>query len=179
MAFVRPALVLILVTICAIAQSTNNAANTKKCDATFATLCWPRIVAGPFAISAPPGWKFRQLNGVDSFVGEFVGDDVVLTFDFGRYSTELRKARKPAYVITKKSIGGYAAKVVIPWTPGNGLTGVYIRAKGHDALCLWGKNLTSTEQELALEIFETIRFRGGPMPPTVIPPSPPPPATKD
>jgi hypothetical protein len=48
--------------------------------------------------------------GVDSYVGEFVGDGIVLTFDFGRYSTELRKAKKPAYIITKESVGELSAR---------------------------------------------------------------------
>jgi hypothetical protein len=100
---------------------------------------------------------------------------MTLTFDFGRYSTELRHAKKPAYIITKKSIDGRTAKVVSPRTPGNGITGVLVRLDGHDALCLWGKNLSIEQQALAFKMFETLRF-GGPMPPYVIPPPPPPPA---
>jgi len=108
--------------------------------------------------------------GVDSYVGEFVGDGIALTFDFGRYSTELRKANKPAHIITKESIGGLYAKVVSPRTAGNGITGVYFRKiPGHDELCIWGTDLTAAQQKMALKIFETIQF-GGPMPP------PPPPA---
>jgi hypothetical protein len=100
---------------------------------------------------------------------------VTLTFDFGRYSTELRHTKKPAYVVRKKSIDGRSAKVVNPRTPGNGITGVLVHLGGHDALCLWGKNLTVEQQALALKIFDTLRF-GGPMPPSIIPPPPPPPA---
>jgi hypothetical protein len=125
---------------------------------------------------APSGWEFRQLPGVDSYVGEFVGSGVTLTFDSGRYSTELRHAKKPAYIITKKAIDGRSAKVVTPRTPGNGITGVLVRLAGHDALCLWGKNLSSEQQALALKIFDTLRF-GGPVPQHLIPP-PPPPAKK-
>ena len=64
--------------------------------------------------------------GVDWFVGEFIGDGIALTFDFGRYSTELRKAKKPAYIIAK-SLWWISAKVVRPRTAGNGITGVYFR----------------------------------------------------
>lgn len=130
---------------------------------------WHKLDAGPFSILAPSGWEFHQLMGVDSYVGEFVGDGVNLTFDFGRYSTELRHAKKPAYIINEKSIDGRAAKVVSPRTPGNGITGILVRLDSHDALCLWGKNLSVEQQALALKIFETLQF-GGPMPPSVIPP---------
>ena len=51
-----------------------------------APACWHKLDAGPFSILAPPNWEFHQLAGVDSYVGEFVGDGVVLTFDFGGYS---------------------------------------------------------------------------------------------
>jgi hypothetical protein len=138
---------------------------------------WHKLDAGPFSISAPSGWEFHQLTGVDSYVGEFVGDGVTLTFDFGRYSTELRHAKKPAYIITKKFIDGRTARVVSPRTSGNGITGVLVHLDGHDALCLWGKNLSVEQEALAFKIFETLRF-GGPMPPSLIPPPPPPPAKK-
>jgi hypothetical protein len=135
---------------------------------------WHKVDAGPFSIVAPAGWEFHQLEGVDSFVGEFVGDGVVLTFDFGEYSNGyLKKVKKPAYVIAHESIGGFPAKVVSSRTPGHGVTGVYFRNVGNsNGLYLWGKDLTSAQQELILKIFETIRF-GGPMPRYVIPPPAP------
>lgn len=134
---------------------------------------WHKVDAGPFSILAPLGWEFHQLMGVDSYVGEFAGDDLTLGFDFGGYSNSLKKEKKPAYVVVRKSIGGFRAKVVSPRTPGHGITGVYFRNVGlSNALCLFGKDLTSTQQELALKIFETIRF-GGPLPRYVIPPPPP------
>jgi len=133
---------------------------------------WHKVDAGPFSILAPSGWEFHQLKGVDSFVGEFVGDGITLRFDFGGYSNPLKEEKKPAYVVVHKSIGGFRAKVVSPRTPGHGITGVYFRDVGHaTALCLWGKDLTSTQHELALKIFETVRF-GGPPPRYVLPPPP-------
>ena len=134
---------------------------------------WHKVDAGPFSILAPSGWEFHQLEGVDSFVGEFVGDSVTLKFDFGEYSNPLKEEKKPEYVVIHKSIAGFRAKVVSPRTPGHGITGVYFRDVGHaTALCLWGKDLTSTQQELVLKMFETLRF-GGPPPKYVLPPPPP------
>jgi hypothetical protein len=111
--------------------------------------CWHKLDAGPFSILAPSGWEFHQLMGVDSYVGEFVGDGVTLTFDFGRYSSGyLKNAKKTAYIITKESIGGFSAKVVSPRTPGAGIPGVYFRKiSGHDALCVWRKDLTGAQRE--------------------------------
>lgn len=134
---------------------------------------WRKLDAGPFSILAPSGWKFHQLQGVDSFVGEFGSDGVVLTFDFGGYSSGyLKKAKKPEYVVAHESIGGHSARIVSPRTPGHGTTGVYFRNAGHSSgLCLFGRDLTSDQQELALKIFGTIQF-GGPVPRYVLPPPP-------
>jgi hypothetical protein len=173
--------VFILLTVCAMAQATKSSTgNVTECEGASVGVptCWPKLDAGPFSILAPSGWEFHQLTGVDSYVGEFVGGGVTLTFDFGRYSTELRNVKKPAYIIAKKSIGGRTAKVVSPRTLGNGITGVYVRLGGDDALCLWGKDLTSAQEELVFKIFETIRFRG-PMPPSLIPPPPPTPPARN
>jgi len=165
----------ILLTLCASAQDGGSGApEVTKCDGKSfpVATCWQKLDTGPFSILAPLGWEFHQLMGIDSYVDEFVGDGISLTFDFGRYSTELRKAKKPEYIVTKESIGGLSAKVVRPRTTGNGLTGVYLRKiPGHEELCLWGRDLTAAQQELALKMFETIQF-GGPMPPSTIPPPP-------
>jgi len=172
----------ILLTLCASAQvPISGAAEATKCDKTSLAVptCWHKLDAGPFSILAPLGWDFHQLVGVDSYVGEFVGDGVTLTFDLGRYSSGyLKKAKKPAYIITKESIGRFSAKVVNPRTPGDGITGVYFsKVRGHGTLCIWGKDLSGVQQELVLKIFETIRF-GGPMPPSIIPPPPAPPGPR-
>jgi hypothetical protein len=65
---------------------------------------WRKVDAGAFSLFAPTGWEFHQLQGVDSYVGEFVDDGVVLKFDFGGYSNSLKEERKPAYVVAHKSI---------------------------------------------------------------------------
>jgi hypothetical protein len=138
----------------------------------IALTSWLKVDAGPFSILAPSGWQFRQLQGIDSYVGEFVDGSIVLTFDFGRYSNPLKEEKKPAYVVIHKSIDGRRAKIVSPRIPGHGVTGVYFRNVGDsNALTLFGQDLTSTQQELALKIFDTLRF-GGPVPRYVVPPPP-------
>ncbi len=147
--------------------------SAESLSAATASTGWRKVDAGPFSLFAPLGWEFHQLPGVDSYVGEFVGGGVVLRFDFGEYANGyLKKTKKPAYVIAHESIGGFRAKIVSPRTPGHGLTAIYFRNVGDsNGLCLWGQDLMPTQQELALKIFETIRF-GGAMPRYVLPPPP-------
>lgn len=126
---------------------------------------WLKLDAGPFSILAPSGWEFHRLHGVDSYVGEFVGDGAVLRFDFGEYSDGyIEQAKEPNSIILKKSIGGVPAEIVCPRTPGHAVTGAYFRkASGRNSLFLWGRDLTSAQKELVLKIFETVRF-GPPAP---------------
>jgi hypothetical protein len=139
---------------------------------TAPTSGWLKIEAGAFSINAPPRWEFHQRQGIDSFVGEFAGDGVVLRFDFGRYSNPLDEAHEPTYMVEHESIGGHRAKIVSPRVPGRGTTGIYFpEITDGNKLCLYGQNLTEAQQELALKIFETIRF-GGVVPRYVLPPPP-------
>jgi hypothetical protein len=132
---------------------------------------WQKIDAGAFSVFAPLSWKFHQLTGVDSYVGEFFGDGVVLRFDLGRYSNPLKEEKKPEYVVVQKSIAGLPARIVSPKTPGHGITGIYFpKTIGSNKLCLFGQDLTSMQQELALKIFETIQF-GSAVPPVLPPPA--------
>jgi hypothetical protein len=132
---------------------------------------WQKVGAGAFSILAPAGWKFRQLPGGDSYVGEFTGDGVVLKFDFGGYADSFKEEKEPGYVVVHKSIGGLDAKIVSPKTAGHGVTGVYFgKTFGANKLSLFGRDLTPTQEELALKIFETIRF-GSTVPPVLPPPA--------
>jgi len=120
---------------------------------------WLKLEAGTFSLYAPPGWEFHKKQGVDSYVGEFSGDGIVLKFDYGRYSSDLRDAIEPKYEITLERVGGHKAKIVYPRLSGHGITGIYFsRVLGSDKLCLWGQDLTESQRELALKIFRTIRF---------------------
>jgi hypothetical protein len=134
---------------------------------------WVKVEAGAFSIHAPPGWEFHQLQGIDSFVGEFAGDGLVLHFDFGRYSYPLAEEHEPTYAVEHESIGGYRAKIVTPRIPGRGMTGIYFsRVTDGNKLCLYGQDLTEAQQKLVVRIFETIRF-GGDVPRYVVPQPPP------
>jgi len=126
---------------------------------------WRKVEAGAFSIYAPSGWEFHQKQGIDSYVGKFTGGGVVLEFDYGLYSSPLDEAIEPTHVVAHETIGGYGAKVVCPRAPGHGVTGVYFpKIASSNKLCLWGQDLSDTQQELALKIFRTVRFGPGQLP---------------
>ena len=121
---------------------------------------WEFVDANSFTFSLPPGWKFNKLQGIDSYVGEFVGDGAKLSFDFGWYSNSLAEDNDPNHVVTYETIGGYRAKIVVPKATGNGTTGVYFGDLGNqNRFNLYGSNFTASQQETVLKIFRTIRFK--------------------
>ena len=124
---------------------------------------WQFIDADSFTLSLPLGWKFNKLQGIDSYVGEFVGDDAKLHFDFGWYSNSLAEDSDPNHIVTYETIDGYGAKIVVPKVTSNGITGVYFDKLGDDGpqrtrFNLYGENFTSSQQEIALKIFRTLKI---------------------
>ena len=112
-----------------------------------------------FSLRLPDGWELRETKPLDSYVGELVGDDVTLRFDYGRFSPMLNPAGKPEtiYVLSYEDIGGYEAKLVIPLKDSGRLTGVHFRAMDGLRLTIWGEDLTPEQQRTAFAIFRSIR----------------------
>lgn len=120
---------------------------------------WQFVDADSFTLFLPPGWKFNELQGIDSYVGEFVGDGAKLGFDFGWYSYSLTEDGDPNHIVTYETIDGYRAKIVIPKVTGSGTTGVYFDDLGDQTTFnLFGSNLNAFQQETALKIFRTIQI---------------------
>jgi len=125
---------------------------------------WRSADTGPFTVLLPPGWEYRPQQGIDSFIGEFAGDGVQLSFDLGYY-TGGPPQDDPAYATHDETIGGYMAVLYAP-NVAQGRTGVYMRVSesappfGYPtALGISGEGLTPDEQEIAVQIFRSVRFK--------------------
>lgn len=120
---------------------------------------WQVIDAGPFTASLLPGWQFNKLQGIDSQVGEFVGDGATLAFDFGWYSNPLADDDDENHSVSYEVINGRKAKLVTPKSGGT-ITGAYFGdLEGRNSLSISGENLTPAQQETALAIFRTIQIK--------------------
>ena len=115
-----------------------------------------------FSLNLPPGWELNELQGIDSYVGEVVGDGVKLTFDYGMYSwaLELREDMAHLHTVTYETIGGVEAKLIVPTGDSGGYTGVYFDKLDSASLNLVGEDLTPAQQQVALIIFRSIRSLG-------------------
>lgn len=112
-----------------------------------------------FSLKLPEGWELAELQGIDSYVGEIVGDGARLHFDYGAYSWSLDPADDPAheYNVAYEEIGGVPAKLVWPKDSSEGFTGVYFSNLGGPRLSIYGEDLTQEQQSIAFAIFRTVR----------------------
>ena len=121
---------------------------------------WP----GRFSLLLPPSWELKEVQGIDSYVGEIVGDDVLLHFDFGWYSSPLADDDDPLHIVVYEDIGGRRAKLVRPKAEMEGYVGVYFENIGgvdgdlpRNRLQIIGEGLTTEQRETAFAIFRSIR----------------------
>lgn len=120
---------------------------------------WQVVDAGPFTVSLPQEWQFNKLQGIDSQIGEFVGDGARLSFDFGWYSNPGADDDDENHFVNYEMINGRKAKLVTPKSGGT-ITGVYFRnLESRNSLSISGENLTPAQQETALAIFRTIQIK--------------------
>lgn len=133
---------------------------------------WVKLdLEGRFSLYVPPGVYHHPLRGIDSYVGEIVGPNFALTFDYGFYSNDLSGfASVPGYREVRFSADGHPA--FIRSTPGvNGATdiGVYV-PQAHcgrlivgircdwDALEIEGTAHSPGEAATIAAMFRTLQF---------------------
>ena len=118
-----------------------------------------------FSIYLPAAWELIELQGIDSYVGEIVGEGVRLDFDFGWYSNPLANDDDPQHIVDYEDIGGRLAKLVRPRQGMEGYVGVYFENfDGGDIdppqnrLQISGRGLTLGQEQTAFEIVRSIRW---------------------
>jgi len=129
---------------------------------------WVSVNNQEFSVLLPPGWAYEPRQGIDSFVGAYVGDGVELTFDYGIYSDPLSFEGDPSYDVHEETIGGVTAKIVRA-KGASGITGVHFARIEKFAfpgdniafdvrLTIVGRDLTPEQLEIAMQVFRSIRF---------------------
>ena len=115
-----------------------------------------------FSLRLPRGWELNELQGIDSYMGEVVGDGARLTFDYGGRSWSLSPSddRARTYAMGWENIGGVRARLLISMNPGAGYTGAFFHKSGGPNLHLVGEDLTLEQQRIAVAVFRSIRLLG-------------------
>ena len=111
-----------------------------------------------FSLRLPFGWELNELQGIDSYLGEVIGDDGIrLAIDYGGSEPAVDPAH--VYVVVLEEIGGHEANLHLP-KKGGGYTSVYFANLGGPSLSLVGEHLLPSQQEPAIAVFRSIRLLG-------------------
>ena len=129
---------------------------------------WQTIDAkGRFSFRLPQEFIEKDTQGIDSYVGEFVGDSMKVTFDYGWYSNPLNDLESmQEYFEFNKKIEGFKAKIVGYKLNQNYyyyyayFTGIHFPDinKGKIVLTMIVYYNNSEYKQTAIKILETIRF---------------------
>lgn len=147
---------------------------------------WVRISArsdlNSFTILVPAGWKFKNLQGIDSLVGNLTNGEITLSYDFGAFSGRpysssyriLDDVPNPPHIQWKEDLLAGDFEFVRPETPvdaKNAVTGALIKlanpkepnlpldtASGPMRLSFRATGLDNEEQETVLAMFRTVQL---------------------
>jgi hypothetical protein len=122
---------------------------------------WQVIKNAAFSFSLPALFKKTEARGTDSFVEEYVAEDIRVNFDYGPYSNNFEDWPKETKY-EQLTVGGKKARIGVvkrdfhdgyPYS-----TQVYIKLDDETALSMFAACRSESEIALARRIFLTIAF---------------------
>ena len=126
---------------------------------------WNTHNAGPFTFSLPAGMHKTSAHGVDSYVSEFEGESMIVSFDYGFYSNDF--SGWPASTeFETVSIDGLQAKIGVVHEGFHHRfdhsAQIYFshtaRPQGGYSLSMFASCRTPEDFALAKKVFHSIRF---------------------
>lgn len=123
---------------------------------------WQTYDAGPFKFCLPPDFQKTSLQGIDSYVSEFKGDKIIMSFDYGAYSGSLDSfSGRTAYASHREYIGGHEVQMA-----SFDVDPARYDHPHHIAVSFLGIGLTMSaacetkaDCQTAAKIFRTVRFK--------------------
>ena len=109
-----------------------------------------------FSIVVPTDWESFRSQGYDSKVGGISNGKIVLTYDYGWYSSDFQNETAESHLRTVTTIDGKPALIVQSINKGTGVIGVYIEVGGPMRFNLMGSNIEDEEE--VIKIFQSIKF---------------------
>jgi hypothetical protein len=123
---------------------------------------WKKIENDHFSFSVPSSFKKTSVHGIDSFVEEYLSNNIELTFDYGRYSNNFGDWPEDTK-FDKVTIDGRSARIGIakqlfrkgfPYS-----TQVYFKLDQYTALSMFAACKSEKDVAVARKIFTTIAFK--------------------
>jgi hypothetical protein len=131
---------------------------------------WRLIDAGPFTFLAPTSLVQVNVQGIDSLVGRYTNDSIMLSYDYGMYSDPLRrrfeKDKPPGYEEQNIVIDGKKAVIVAFSGPIREWSHQYTKSihfadvgDGHNKLTVSASGKTPDDIVTLQKVFESIKIK--------------------
>ena len=109
-----------------------------------------------FEFKVPPDLKNVPIQGADSVVKKYESPSMILSYDYGWYSSPLADEKQPEYSSKLVKIDGKTAKVVTY----EGVAAVHFpKVKDKNGLTVYVTLKKKEAKATALQLFRTIRFK--------------------
>lgn len=133
-------------------------------DSTSSTSEETKVIAvGDYEFEFPTDFNLVELKGIDSYVGNLVGNEITLTFDFGWYTSPLSNLSEDEFIVTDTIINGHFRQIVQPINPEVNFTRIHLyrisdsteSPHGYNSLTMYTENISSAQLEIVLTIFNS------------------------
>jgi hypothetical protein len=117
---------------------------------------------GEYNIQAPGNFNLIEQQGYDSKVGKIEGSGISMSFDYGMYTSPEQNIPEENYIIIDEINEGIRKQLVIAKNPQANNTSIHISFIGNSgnttppSLKFWTTNLTNSQQELVIKIYNSI-----------------------
>ena len=110
-----------------------------------------------FSIKLPSEWELMESRGIDSLLGDVVGDGVRLMYNHGDFTRDLDPADlDDSHTLFHEVIGGLEARILVPTFGTKGTTGVFFESLGGARFSLSSEDLTPEQQRMTVAVFRGI-----------------------
>jgi len=120
------------------------------------------IGIGAYQLQAPRNFNLIEQQGYDSMVGKIEGSGISMHFDYGMYTSQEQNVSEENYIIINDDKNGIRKQLLIAKNPQKDNTSIHISIKENPEtnnpppLKIWSTNLTGTQQELVIKLFNSI-----------------------
>lgn len=123
------------------------------------------IEIGNYLFNFPSEFKLIEKQGIDSYIGNIVGSKISLYFDFGWYTSASQNLPQEQYNVIEDEIEGHFRQIVIPINTKLGYTKIHLykisdslkSPFGYNSLTIATNNLTLEQQEIIIEVFNSVK----------------------
>lgn len=125
-----------------------------------------KIEIGNYAFYFPDGFVLQEGQGIDSYIGNVNGNNISLFFDYGWYTLPVQNLPANEYIVTEDEINGHFRQIVKPIDAQANYTRIHLykiseqmnNDGGYNSLTMLSNNLSAADQELIIEVFNTVQI---------------------